>query len=107
MYDKGGQATWQTCVRAQGDVKVLVLYYKDLHRLIMKRPEVEADVRAGELDTPADNFSGKVYTKVSTKYRVLNSRGSILISGKVSLEVGHIQGVPAQMLHETHSWTLT
>ena len=48
VYEMGGEAQWQTCVLARDNVKVLVLYYKDVKDLITKRPEVEADVRASE-----------------------------------------------------------
>lgn len=43
------QATWQTCVVAKDQVKVLVLNYRDIKELIAKRPEVESDFRAGNI----------------------------------------------------------
>ena len=48
FYSKGLEAEWQTCVKAKGRVKALVMHYKDLRDLIAKRPEVEADVKASE-----------------------------------------------------------
>ena len=46
------QATWQTCVVAKDQVKVLVLNYRDIKELIAKRPEVESDFRAGKTSKP-------------------------------------------------------
>ena len=48
MYESNtANAKWQTCVVAKGPVKVLVLNYRDMKDLVAKRPEVEADIRAG------------------------------------------------------------
>lgn len=49
MYEKeAANAQWQTCVVAKGPVRVLVLHYRDMKDLVSKRPEVEADFRAGD-----------------------------------------------------------
>ena len=49
VYETGTtNAKWQTCVVSKGQVKVLVLHYRDIRDLVAKRPEVDADLRAGE-----------------------------------------------------------
>ena len=56
MYESANaQATWQTCVVAKDQVKVLVLNYRDIKELTAKRPEVESDLRAGR--SPATQSS--------------------------------------------------
>lgn len=47
VYESKANAVWQTCVGAKGPVKVLVLKFRDIMDLASKRPEVEADIRAG------------------------------------------------------------
>lgn len=48
MYETGARdVQWQTCAVAKGPVRVMVLHYRDMRDLIAKRPEVEADLRAG------------------------------------------------------------
>ena len=55
MYEKGGDdVRWQTSVRAKGPVKALLMHHSDMKELTSRRPECEADIRAGGAQTYTD-----------------------------------------------------
>lgn len=46
LIEKGMKATWQTSIRANGEVKIAIIKIDRLRQFMNKHPEVELDVRA-------------------------------------------------------------
>lgn len=76
VYESKANAVWETCVGAKGPVKVLVLKFRDLMDLVSKRPEVEADIRAGG-KTPNPISLGKLTTPPNLMLNVAK-HGSVI-----------------------------
>ena len=73
MYESANaQATWQTCVVAKDQVKVLVLNYRDIKELTAKRPEVESDFRAGMVSESEPSY--RLCLHLSTTLPTFTSR---------------------------------
>lgn len=48
-YDSPESTMWLLTARAKGPVKAMTLDYKEVIKRISRRPELEADMRAGRL----------------------------------------------------------